>query len=142
MTNIKIIAELETRYLKSDFYTFVFLGKYVDGSPAVGLEDQKGQLQMKLTVCLPKNCLVDRSGKHKPVTKGYMLIKNYSENEGILEELLNASMISAKGGRLLTLKINKDARICEAQPEIMLGLWLKEEMEQFEKVRIMDYGKA
>lgn len=142
MNNLKIIVELETKYLKSGYYIFVFLGKYADGSPAVGLDDQEGKLQMKLTICLPKNCLIDRKGKYSPVAKGHMLIKNYSENTGILEELMNASMFNHKGGRMFTLELDNDARVYEAQPEMILGMWLEEEMKQFEKTRIMDYGKA
>lgn len=73
--------EIETEYCPKGEYELKFMGKYVDGSPALGVwTDMKPMF--RATVCL----------NEKPAP-GHVFIKDWSENEGVLQALVGAGVI-------------------------------------------------
>lgn len=75
-------VKLSTKYLPEGWYDLVNRGVYADGSPALELWHD-GQRDMRCTVCV---------GTHKPAERN-VLIKDWSENEGLLKALTDAEVI-------------------------------------------------
>lgn len=57
--------------------------QYNNGRTALIAKDEQGQVLMKCSVNIPA----------LPVEEGEILIKNYSENEGVIEDLLELGII-------------------------------------------------
>lgn len=81
MTTIKV----STKYVQEDNARLIF-GRYQDGSIAMLLdESETGERLFTATVCLA-------SYGEKP-SEGNVFIKDYSENEGVLKALQEASVV-------------------------------------------------
>lgn len=81
---------LKTKYLPLGDYQLRAVGHYADGGLALELY-QGGEKQMRCTVCL--------SGI-KP-SAGHILVKDWSENEGLLKALTDAGVIDPVPSRVL-----------------------------------------
>ena len=79
-------VKLKTRWLPEDVYEVRLRGSYVDGSPAFILE-RNGEPWMQFTIYL--------AGEH--LNPGHIFIKDYGENEGIIEALAEAGLIEPVG---------------------------------------------
>lgn len=75
---------VKTKYL--DERAHLSVRKYVDGSPAWQLYSMQGEPLMTPTVCLVEY-------GHTPA-EGHVIIKDYSENEGILDCLIEQGIIA------------------------------------------------
>ena len=75
-------VRITTRYVNEDM-RLTQIGMYQDESPAYALYDKNGEEYATATVCIP--------GATPP--SGHVLIKNWSENEGILESLVSAGIL-------------------------------------------------
>ena len=74
---------IKTKYNPQGEYQVVCRGRYHDGSPALEIFTSEGEVQSKATVCVPG---------HVP-TGDNVMIKDWSENEGILDALIGAGVI-------------------------------------------------
>lgn len=74
---------LETKYCPKGIYQITSPGVYRDGSPALKCLDQVGHPQFTATVCI-------EGQRPKP---GHVFIKDWSENEGVLDALLEAGIV-------------------------------------------------
>lgn len=77
--------KIKTRFLDEDNVT-IRKGIYENGQTLLELVDGNGEVLMRPTVALMF-----------PVNDGEVFIKNYSENEGILEALTDAGVIEPTG---------------------------------------------
>lgn len=59
------------------------IGEYRDGSTALEIIDKNGEEYATATVCIPGT----------DVPEGHVLIKDWSENEGVLQSLINAGIV-------------------------------------------------
>ena len=75
-------VRITTRYTDEDM-RLSQIGEYQDGSPAYALFDANGEEYATATVCIPGNT----------PPSGHVLIKNWSENEGVLESLVAAGIL-------------------------------------------------
>ncbi len=73
---------IKTKYTPQGDYQLVSPGRYHDGSPALEVHGGDG-VQFKATVCVPD---------HIPAPHNVM-IKDWSENEGVLDALVGAGVI-------------------------------------------------
>lgn len=64
--------------------------KYADGSTAIEIIDDNGQPQLKATVNM---------APEKPA-EGCVFLKGWSENEGIIEALVNARVVGLTGRKV------------------------------------------
>ena len=78
------IIRAKTKYLDEDAHLNV--ARYADGSTAWQLYSMQGEPLMTPTVCLMEY-------GHTPA-EGHVIIKDYSENEGILNCLIEQGIIS------------------------------------------------
>jgi hypothetical protein len=67
------------------------LGRYNNGRPALILNDAHDGEQVAVATVNLQN---------EPVGDNEVFIKNYSENEGILEALVSAGVVKATGGKM------------------------------------------
>lgn len=77
-----MFATLKTKYMPEREYEIVSSGRYHDGSPAIQIIGPDGP-ELTATVKLPD---------HTPEPR-HVMIKNWSENEGILGALQSAGII-------------------------------------------------
>lgn len=98
----------------------VSIGKYGNKRPAILIKDADGMPYMTATINL--------SNDH-PVVIEDVVIKDYSENEGIYQWLVDRNIILPAYGEL-SLPHGSHAPICELNPE---GEW-KDEMNVLEDV--------
>lgn len=61
-------------------------GRYVDGSIAIQCYTTKGEPTFKPTVCVDE-----------PAPEGYVWLKGWSENEGVIDALVKAGVVSITG---------------------------------------------
>jgi len=80
-------ATLEAKHLPRHEYDIVFVGVYYDGSPAFRINCW-GDHILTLTVNMAPN--------HAP-NDGCVFIKDWSENEGILDAVLDAGLVEITG---------------------------------------------
>lgn len=73
---------IKTKYTAQGDYVLTNPGRYVDGSQILEIMGNDGP-QFRATVCVP-----DRAPE-----PGYVMIKDWSENEGVLNALINAGVI-------------------------------------------------
>lgn len=76
-------VELQTKYLKPGTYKLRSPGQYADGSLALEVWSSDHERQLRATVCI----------QGANVAHGCVLIKDWSENEGILAALQKAGVI-------------------------------------------------
>lgn len=72
---------IKTKYVPLGEYNLECRGRYHDGSPALQLFGDTGRM-LTATVCLD----------HAP-RPGHVMIKDWSENEGVLDALIGAGII-------------------------------------------------
>lgn len=70
------------------------IGRYADGEIALALVNEWGELLTKATVCLAG------SGRYPQL--GNVFVKNYAENAGVLEALIEAGVIGPPVAELKT----------------------------------------
>ena len=71
---------------------WVELGRYHDGSPAISLYDEAtGEPVARCTCCL-----------HERPDPGYVFVKDWSENEGMLAAMIEAGLVEDTGNRVPT----------------------------------------
>lgn len=75
---------LQTRYVEAD-RAVLRLSRYQDGSRAIEILDERGSPLVRATVCLV--------GYDEAPAPGNVFIKNWSENEGVLESLQRAGIV-------------------------------------------------
>ena len=63
------------------------IGEYQDGSPALEVYSQFGEPLSKVTVCM--------SSYGETPREGYVFIKDYAENEGVVQALHEAGVIGS-----------------------------------------------
>jgi len=80
-----MIARLSTKYTNEDV-EFVF-GRYADGSTAIQAFSEYGEPIAKATVCL--------AAQNELPLPGNVFIKDWEENEGVLESLVSSGIVSS-----------------------------------------------
>lgn len=82
----KVIKNFSTKYISDETVMVKTVGQYADGSTAIQIFDLDGCIEATATVALP-----DRTPD-----KGNVFIKNWSENEGMYNALVEAGVIGEK----------------------------------------------
>lgn len=78
-----VLDKFKTRFLPEATYELHNVGTYSDGTPAIRIRGKDQQDQLTITVAVDKSDVPD----------GHILIKDWSENEGVREALLKAGVI-------------------------------------------------
>ena len=81
-----MIVELKTKYMGLGKYNITSPGVYEDGAPALTITQMSGEKSITPTVC------IDVAPE-----PGCVMIKDWSENEGILDALICAGIIEKTG---------------------------------------------
>lgn len=84
--NLANPVTMKTKYFSGPA-EIVFPGVYVDGSLAIQIVSPEGEPLFTATVCIVEYGFTPG--------KGYVVIKNYSENEGVLDSLVAGGWIEA-----------------------------------------------
>lgn len=84
-----IKTTLNLPYLDEGEEVFIEFGKYVDGTPAIEIFSETEGPVATATVNL--------SGYNISPAPGHVIIKDYSENEGMVEALIAAGIITERG---------------------------------------------
>ncbi len=76
---------MKNAYVDEDM-TLMHVGNYGDGTPAILIYDENGEEYAVATVCM--------AGYGEKPQDGHVFIKTWSENEGVLESLVAAEVVS------------------------------------------------
>ena len=84
-----ITVPLQTKYLANANYTLKLDRYIVNWTPSIGLINALGQVGMTVTICL--------SEKHLTPAPDCCFVKNWGENEGIMEAMEAAGLLIDTG---------------------------------------------
>jgi len=75
--------QIRTKYTPKGDYEIFNVGMYYDKSPALKIFNMNGEPQLTVTVCID----------HAKPAAGNVFVKDYSENEGVMDALIAANIL-------------------------------------------------